>query len=273
MIPKVINFYWSGSKMSWLRYMTLYSFRKLNSDWEMNLYHDAFTDVKERTWKEDFNRQDFFDYKGDEHLKENILKDIGVNRLFWFPETTFGLDMNVINPSQRSNFFKWDMLSKGCYYSDMDIVFTRSMDDIYEQTKNFDAGLSFQDYFSIGFMFGSVDNALFKKIYENACRTFDPTTYQGAGVDTLYRRWKNLAQMQDEFPQVKIFNVPKFWFYYFDHLHIPMVFEEDNFLAMPVESYGIHWYAGSPLSQKFNNIISALTTSDTTITKALSKLL
>ena len=30
-------FYWGGSAMSWMRYMTLYSFRKMNPDWEMVL--------------------------------------------------------------------------------------------------------------------------------------------------------------------------------------------------------------------------------------------
>ena len=37
-IPKRIFFYWGGSDMSWMRYMTLYSFRKMNPDWEVILY-------------------------------------------------------------------------------------------------------------------------------------------------------------------------------------------------------------------------------------------
>ena len=38
MINKTMTFFWSGEKLSWLRYMTLYSFRKLNPDWVMELH-------------------------------------------------------------------------------------------------------------------------------------------------------------------------------------------------------------------------------------------
>lgn len=37
-IPKIASFFWGGGPLSWLRYMTFWSFRKLHPDWEMRLY-------------------------------------------------------------------------------------------------------------------------------------------------------------------------------------------------------------------------------------------
>lgn len=271
MIPKVMNFYWAGSRMSWLRYMTLYSFRRLNPTWEINLYTDEFRNKSNRPWQESFLEQDFFTYTGEDYGTPEALDRLEANRLLWTPKETFGLDMNTVSQSQRSNFFKWDILTNGCYYGDMDILFIKPMDEIYEQTKDHDAGISWHDYFSIGFLFGREGNRTYDTIYENACRTFFPFSYQGAGVETLYKKWRNLEDLMASLPGESIFNCPKWWFYFFDHLHLPQIFHEDHYGELPQDCYGLHWYAGSPISQAANNALSPATiaTMRTTISKAI----
>jgi hypothetical protein len=37
-IEKTLHTYWGGDSMSYLRYLTLASFRKLNPDWKIFLY-------------------------------------------------------------------------------------------------------------------------------------------------------------------------------------------------------------------------------------------
>jgi hypothetical protein len=222
-------------------------------------------------WREDHNSQDFLTYKGSDVRIENLLDELKVNELYWEPEDTFGLNMGTVCPSQRSNFFKWDVLSEGCFYSDMDIVFTKSMDKMYESVKDYDAGLTFKDYFSIGFMFGANGNPLFKAVYENACRSFFPLTYQGAGVETLYKKWKNLDVMAAAFPELRVFNIPMCWMYNFNHLHLNKIFKENHFKELPDDALGIHWYAGSIEAQEFNNVLTEDTLSafDNTLSSAI----
>jgi hypothetical protein len=45
-IPKRMSFFWAGGPMSWLRYLTLASFRHLNPNWEMRIYHCPTTSRK-----------------------------------------------------------------------------------------------------------------------------------------------------------------------------------------------------------------------------------
>ena len=40
MIPRRISFFWHG-RMSWMRFLTLQTFRRHNPDWEIHLYHPA----------------------------------------------------------------------------------------------------------------------------------------------------------------------------------------------------------------------------------------
>jgi len=62
MIPKRMFFYWSGNDLSWMRYMTLYSFRKMNPNWEIILYlSDNVNKIK--TWNSG-EEQDFLNYTG-----------------------------------------------------------------------------------------------------------------------------------------------------------------------------------------------------------------
>ena len=74
MIPKRIFFYWSGHNLSWMRYMTLFSFRKLNPDWDIILYLSDNTNTT-KTWK-GVEEQDFSNYKG--HNYFNKLEELNI---------------------------------------------------------------------------------------------------------------------------------------------------------------------------------------------------
>ena len=46
MIPKIAHFHWTGGPMSWLRTVSIASFKKFNPDWEIRL-HDTHPHVKQ----------------------------------------------------------------------------------------------------------------------------------------------------------------------------------------------------------------------------------
>ena len=258
--------------MSWLRYMTLYSFRKLNPDWEMEL-HVSHIDMKDKYWHT-HEAQDFHTYKGKNYLPE--AEKLGV-KMKECPVFVKGA-----GPSHNSNFFKWNELAtNGGIYSDMDILFVKPIEEYYNKIQNLQTGISYSTeiahrhhggYYSIGFMFSSGANKFFKDVFNHAVTLYNPDRYQGAGVEPLYMMLeKNNLGMRP---------------YHSDLCYIPMNlvypwrhYQQDDFFnhchtTLPEETIGIHWYAGHPMAQEFNNNIKPDTLSnyDNTISYWLRKI-
>ena len=49
-IPKIVHFYWGNEKLSYLRYMSVYSFRKLNPDWKIKIHVPGALSMIAPTW-------------------------------------------------------------------------------------------------------------------------------------------------------------------------------------------------------------------------------
>ena len=280
MVEKKICFFWGNEKMSWLRYMTLYTFRKFNPDWGMILYLNIPEVKHGKVWKDpsgsDGNIQDFFFYDGDNYFDK--VKELNVKIIEWEvgkdPFKVF--KPTDICPSHKSNFFKWQLLmNESCFYSDMDIIFTKSVNEFYNAVKYYDTGITFTKYFSIGFMFSSGNNEFFRAIYNNVYRYYNIKNYQGAGVSIAYTCYRNLKDAEDKFPGMSIYNIPMHYLYELDSNHIPKIFSENNFKRLPYDILGIHWYAGHPLSQEFNNKLNENNYSEfnNTLCSALEKIL
>lgn len=252
MVPKVVSFFWGSSRLSWLRYMTLYSFRKYNPDWEMRLYTSDLDARVDKTWDSE-HKQDFFIYNGKDYIDK--VSELDINIIPW--------NVSVcLTPSQRSNFFKWSLLSDiGGVYSDMDIIFIRSIDGLYDKfvKMNGDVALTHNgSYFSIGFMISSPNNVVFKEIYKNTVKEFNPKQYQGAGVIPIYKRWKNYQQMIKEFPDKVFYNIPWQKFYIFSFEERDEIFRQDHFKSLQLNSLGLHWFAGDKCAQDYNNWVTRL---------------
>lgn len=272
MISKRISFYWSASKMSWLRYMTLFSFRKHHPDWEMFLYVND-SNHNEKPWNKDNHKQDFFNYKGEDYFEQVKLLDIKV--INWECSKEI-LDMP---PSHKSNLFKWEIMQKvGGVYSDMDIIYLRSIDGLLSDfiSQNGDVGITYIKYFSIGFLMSSGNNnEVFKTLYETAVKEYMPNSYQGAGVMPMYNRWKGYGDMKKEFPKKSFYNIPESLFYYLGFSSSKELFLVDCFDEVNDFSLGVHWYAGGEDAQHFNNILNRdnYQIYDSTITRALESVL
>ena len=232
MIPKRIFFFWGGGPMSWLRYMTLVSFKKLNPSWTIQLYRPTHEGNKKKTWN-DRIQQDFSNYNSsDDYLYK--LKELGIEIIPWIlspsnhPED---LTWNIkVGPSHKSNFFKWEQLSnQGGIYADMDILFIKPIDDFYNKIKNFNTGISYyKQYLSIGLLASQPNNNFFKSVFNHAFQTYTPLRYQCVGVECVYNfllgyrsyiastrqtNWnyifkQNLFQLiLNKFPEQKIYNI------------------------------------------------------------------
>lgn len=266
MEDKIISFFWGNSKMSWLRYMTLFSFRKYHPDWTINLY-TSDQKINDKVWKQ-AGTQDFISYAGDNYAEK--IKPLDINIINYDVLTKDGKE---ISPSQKSNFFKWNLLAnKGGFYADMDILFIRSINELYEQSKSNDIGICFTEYYSIGFMFSNGDNNFFKDVYKECLNNFDSSEYQGAGVYSL-SKWPHIGSIEQRYG--KVYNIPFNLFYKYDSGMVYKIYDLNNSYELDEECIGLHWYAGHPLSQVYNNEVNAdnYKQFDNLISKTIAKIL
>lgn len=261
MIPKRIFFYWNGDKMSWMRYMTLYSFRKFNPDWEMILY---ISDNKnKKNWKGP-EEQDFNNYSGENYL-DNINDLNIIIKNVDFPDDIKD-KLENLSPVHESDLFRYyELYRNGGIYCDMDVLFFRSIENFYNELKDYDL-LIHQDtkFITIGFLGSSVNNQYYKDIYDIAINNINISNYQSMGVDIIYNIFggsrKNpliLDNIKKKYNNLKIYNLPSNLIYKFDWTKIGYNYSNSlNVSNFDKESIGYHWFGGSSISQKFNNILN-----------------
>jgi len=252
-VSKKIYFFWGNNKMSWMRYMTLYSFRKFNPSWSIFLYV-AKQQHNKKLWKTN-NYQDFFCYTGKDYLK--AVQSLNI-------EIVQYRDSNK-TPSHASNFFKWEILAtKGGVYADMDILWFKPIDEFYEDIKSYDTAICQTQYVSIGLLASSGRNNFFGDLYKNAFTCFHEEYYQTAGVENIYNFYNCTHQHQEvlnkakvEYPNLSFYNIPMDIIYPFNNERISEAFHNPcDINELPEKTIGYHWYAGHKTSQEFNNILT-----------------
>lgn len=271
MIEKRMYFFWGQGKMSWLRYMTLYSFKKFNPSWKVELYQCPHSSVTTKTWGE-ATKQDFHNYTGEDYSSR--VEQLGISIKPWdlvHPDGTSWADK--MGPQHKSNFFKWQMLSEiSGFYSDMDILFVKSIDQYYEKVKRKGTILCFNGkFFSIGFLGSSGNNQFFKDVFLHTFDSLDIQHYSSAGIRS-FRSWLNkLVAIKEGLKmsgKYNLWNVIKKYYpgigRYNNEMSLVYPWNYRNLqnfwgfhhTTVPNICIGIHWYAGAGISQKFNNLLT-----------------
>lgn len=255
-IPKVAHFYWGSKKMSFMRYMTLYSFKKMNPDWSVKLYIPKEVTI-EKTWSDDFHQVDTVDYKSEydyfEKVKELPIKIVSVD----FPE-----NIKKLGEAQKSDYLRWRLLyQEGGLWSDMDIIYIRPMKKAYFNNEMFyelDNTLSIlpnNTSHQIGFYLSTPKNLMFKELCYLSSGKNNINYYQDLGCELLNKHLGTKENIESKF-NLKTINVDQSVFYKFDHTKLDKLYYMDIFyeeLLADEKVLGIHWYGGSPLSQECNN--------------------
>lgn len=259
MIPKRIFFYWGGSTMSWMRYMTLYSFRKFNPDWEIVLF--LSNDFSQKKWS-GYEKQDYFEYKGGNYIDK--VKDLNIK----IGEINFKEfdKLNKLNPIYQSDMFRYyELYKNGGIYCDMDVLFFKSIDNFYCEIQQYDTIIHEHknNYITIGFLGSSKDNEYFKDIFNFGLNNVQNNDYQSYGVNLIYKFFNNKINnyifdiIKNKYKNLKIKNINDNLIYKYDWKKIELVFSNSfNISNFDNESIGYHWYGGSPISQKYNNLLN-----------------
>ncbi len=270
-LPKNIYFYWGNKTMSFLRFMSLYSFKKFNPDWKVTLIKRKNQKIpKDHGWEE---RSDSLYFKGEDcsDLIHNL--DIDIKYLEGeYPEIAkLDLEENHI-----SDLLLFKILGEeGGIVSDTDILYYKQID--YKKIKDIDVGIiSFKDYpgkayIPLSFMLGK-PNKFFKQMYDKLKKKMNVEI------------WDNSPSLMDSFKQIKnkfkdlnIIRLPSHLVFPFSEEEEPnaclrLMFEKEA--QIPKDSIGTHWYGANPNSQRFNNKLTKdnYKNSDNTICKIIQEI-
>lgn len=248
-IPKIMHCYWgSSAPLSYLRFLTVATFSKLNPDWEIRVYTTK-EKVLERTWKAEKKHAVTKDYAGPNYfnkLEELCLDNpnITINEVN-FSETVVSGAHDV----QKSDFLRWELLRDiGGLWSDFDIIYFKSMQELVENNLLYsDKSLFLSRYnrsgsssFAIGFLMSEQGNPTINKCTDFFESAFSKQEFQSGGSSLL----KSVTVESSD----DLIFMDQFCVY-------PIIYNELNQLFNGVcnnwdSSVGFHWYGGARVMEK-----------------------
>ena len=273
-LPKNIYFYWGNETMSFFRYMSLYSFKKFNPDWNVILIMRKNPEIPKDYGGEE--RPDSLYFKG-EDCSINLIDNLDIKVKYLEEEYPEIAELNF-SETQISDILLFKILGeKGGIVSDTDILYYKQID--YEKIKDADVGIiSFKghpkkDYIPWSFMLGKPNN-FFKEMYEKSKKEINPKVWDNSPL-----LMDSLEEIKSKFKNLNIMRLPSHLVFPFSetgkepHEYFKLMFEEDA--EIPKDSIGIHWYGGNDNSQRFNNKLTKdnYKYSDNTICKIIQEIL
>jgi len=240
MITLNFGLFWSGSKLSYLRYLTFKTLRHFHPDAPIQLY--VANECKKDGYKWQDEKQDFeSELEGKDYLED--LEELNV-------EIIHTDKFNKYQPNYASDFFRWDYLKEGKFgwYLDTDQIILKPFN-----TLNLDCDLicsiysakSCGVYSPVGCIGASKGSEVVEWIDKLLPQYLREDDYNSAGP------WMFLSVIQMRKWKDRIVNVPSNIFYPIPESYlVPDIY--DGSFNISDESYAIHWYGGHPESQKFN---------------------
>lgn len=237
MIPKKAYFYWGkGTPLSYLRYLTLASFRKFHPDWEMYLYQGTSKNYK--IWntrdRQDFMTRgniDYMDKVTELNVKKKEYKKHGDKA-----------------PNFVSDFFRWDILSEnGGWYFDLDQIFCKSFDDLC----GWDFIFGCKAMLYVGVLGIKKESELAKTALSAVSKIYSPDDYISAGPRLIKYLWKSNKKFKEALTKGKIRCTPKVNFYPIANSDEVKSLYSGKFVISE-ETYALHWFGGHPVSQRYN---------------------
>ena len=242
--------------MSWMRYMTLYSFRKMNPNWEMVLCLSQNNTCTTK-WP---GEHDFTSYKGISYF--NRLKELNIIiEPVKFPDAFNAVIKSPVHESDLYRYYK--LYNNGGFYSDTDVLYFRSMDNIYNEILECNANIVLytqRDYTAIGFLGAEKNNVFYRDLMLSALDTLDVDTCQAYGTDLFYNfcGQHNVDEViKSRYSEAIVFVIPIYLVYHLNSWDIEHAFSSSiGVEGFNTKSIGYHWYGGAPIAQKFNNIMT-----------------
>lgn len=261
-IPKVLHLYWGrNKKLSFMRYMTAFSFSKLNPEWRIKVHYPKYP-YEGDDWGSEHQKSYLF--KGEDYFDK--LSDIANVEMV---EVEFdGIEYEAPEVA-RSDLYRLKLLEEeGGFWSDFDILYVKSMDKLQINS------LVYQDtdaviccHFGnnrIGFLGGAPRSDGYfhnlKELYDyyKYRDLYEIDGYQGAGrflFDSYFMYTPEGKKILLDEKDINLQNLPISSVYPVLGNSVSKIFSTDFLLHR--ESIGIHWYAGSSITSKFENVMDS----------------
>ena len=243
--------------------MTLYSFRKMNPGWEMVLC----LSTSDKEWElEEGHQRDFLSYNGPNYFDRIVELNVIIEDAK-FPDVIEN-KIKAVTPIHYSDLYRYYKLyNNGGFYSDMDVLYFRPMDNIYNEIAQYKANTvvyACDDYIAIGFLGAEKGNQFYKDLVFSANSLKKDKRWEAYGELLFYRFFDVgndplaiIDNISKKYNKLKVYNIPKSLVYNYDCFEIQKVYTTsfgiDSFGS---KSIGYHWYGGHPMSQKYNNILN-----------------
>jgi len=260
-IPKIAHFYWGGSILSYIRFLTIKTFNRFNPDWQIRFYYPKDVYRGKNQWGNGVGGN--LDIEGHGLSCQDYFGEIKN-----IPNTkTIEIDFNQLGIGDipdvyRSDIFRLKMLGEeGGLYSDMDIVYFLPIEKAYFNTKEnaeINTVISFHTIhreYAIGFLMSSNNNPLYQHLYKLGHSIISNCgDYQQFGVKMWQANFCDPQSMINKFPSLRIHNIEMELTYAIDYTNIGGIFEGNVQYCTP-KTIALHWYAGHPLGKKWENKI------------------
>ncbi len=256
-IPKIAHFYWGNDTISFLRYLTVYSFKKFNPDWAIKVYYPKIKYQGEKTW---YTREHSQKFTGTNYIDRLFRMNIEKIEIDF---NNYGMENNMPE-TFKADFLRWYLLSNsGGLWSDFDIIYFRPMDRFYLNTpanRHLDTLIclhsnGFETYHSIGFLLSSVNNQYYQFVNSKSFGMLKKGDYQSIGSGILNYYFPDMALIQKRFPALNIGNISADVVYPISYTMVPHIFHTPYMNYLTECSIGLHWFAGHPEAGKFENLI------------------
>lgn len=242
MIPLRFGLWWSGGKLSYLRYLTFKSLRHFHPDSKIELFIGSKFRKDGHCWwggeKQDFEEDDNIENNYIDFL-DNL--NVTIHKVDWFSQ---------YHPNFQSDFFRWWYLNiYGGFYLDTDQVILKSFKDLpLDNDLIFSAyqAKSCGFYSPVGVIGASTKSEVVQFVKDNLINFLDTNSYNSLGpfmfrqVLMMDRNWKD-----------KTFNAPSNLFYPIPDSYLINLIYNGEF-EINKKSFALHWFGGHSKSQEFN---------------------
>jgi len=256
MIDRTMNFFWEGSKLSWMRFMTIKSFCYYNPDWKVVLWQAKGYKESNNKWSSR-EKQDFFAYTGPDYISEVAI--LPVDRREVRIDDITEADYMSFTPVHQSDLFRWWLLrTQSGWYADMDILWTAPMVDCEKEI----AICQTRGHMAIGLLGSGGNNKFYRDVFQLALVRVRNGDYQSAGTKTIHELLtgiKNQLLIANVFHLIRlrygevVEDLPEKTVYPWYYKEMAQVFTHVS--EIPPNTVGIHWYGGTDLAQEYNALL------------------
>lgn len=238
MNPKIVHLYWGmNTPMSYLRYLTVATFRKLNPDWEVKLWAPTVPTIQ-INWN---SGEHPGHYRGIDYAQELEFTKFDFSSL-GIPED--------IPEVHKSDLLRWFLLGEyGGIWSDFDIVWVKPIP--YESYWE-GAGLckykalsgSDKEYTAIGFLTSSGRGQyFFNQLFKIAVKHLGRDEYQAYGAKML----DYFLELWPEGQRMAFWHDPELVYHFCQSQDFKTYFRPAELKRHDtMKCLGYHWYAGNP---------------------------